>query len=51
MKLLLGAEGMNVNQAMNDGTTALYMASQNGHLDVAKLLLGAEGINNYKMLV
>ena len=44
-------EGMNVNQAMNDGTTALYIASGNGHFDVVKLLLGAEGINTTNVVV
>jgi len=46
VKLLLGAEGINVNQAEEDGCTGLYVASsEKGHLDVVKLLLGAEGIN------
>ena len=40
-----------MNQAINDdGRTAgrqdgISMASENGHLDVVKLLLGSEGIN------
>jgi len=45
MKLLLGVEGINVNQARDNGATALFIALQNGHLDVVKLLLGMEEID------
>jgi serine/threonine-protein phosphatase 6 regulatory ankyrin repeat subunit B len=45
--------GANVNFRDNDGATSLYVACQNGHIDVVKLLLtykadpspGAEGYN------
>ena len=45
VKLLLGAEGINVNQEDHDGLTALSAASQLGNSEVVKLLLGVEGIN------
>ena len=35
---------MNVNQAQKDGATPLYIASQNGHPEVASLLLAKEGV-------
>jgi ankyrin repeat protein len=44
VKLLLGAEGINTNQADNDGATALLIASQKSHSDVVKLLLDASDI-------
>jgi ankyrin repeat protein len=44
VRLLLGAEGVEVNQANNNGYTALIMASNEGHVDVIRLLLGAEGV-------
>ena len=31
-------------QADNNGATALIFASQEGHVDVVRLLLGAEGV-------
>ena len=45
VKLLLAAEGIDVNQADNDGWTPLYWASGNGHVEVVKLLLAAPGID------
>ena len=43
--LLLGKEGIDVNQAANDGATPLFLASQNGHAECVTLLLGKEGID------
>ena len=43
VKLLLGSEGINVNQARNVGATALLIASIKDHSDVVKPLLGTEG--------
>ena len=42
--LLLAKEGVDVNQATNDGATPLFMASQNAHA-VVSLLLGKEGVD------
>ena len=38
VRLLLD-KGADVNQARNDGTTALYIVCQNGYVDTARLLL------------
>ena len=43
--LLLGKEGVDVNQATNDGATPLFIASQKGHAEVVSLLLGKEGVD------
>ena len=45
VSLLLGKEGVDVNQATNDGATPLYIASQEGHAEVVSLLLGKEGVD------
>ncbi len=46
LKMLLGIEAfvVAVNQADNEGFTALGIASKNGHIEVVKLLLAVEGI-------
>ena len=41
VKLLLAAQA-NVNAARTTGVTALYIAAQNGHVEVVKLLLAAQ---------
>ena len=41
---LLQAEGIDVNRAKKDGSTPLYIACQEGHLDVVRMLLSTEGI-------
>ena len=38
MKLLLKKEGININKANIFGKTALYLASDNGHAEIVKLL-------------
>ena len=43
--MLLGKEGIDVNQAANDGITPLFIASYEGHAEVVSLLLGKEGID------
>ena len=45
VSLLLGKEGVDVNQATNDGATPLFIASQKGHAEVVSLLLGKEGVD------
>ena len=40
LALLLGA-GASVDQANNDGDTSLYIASQNGHVEVVRALVEA----------
>ena len=42
---LLLERGVDVNSATDDGCTALYFASDYGHLDVVRLLLGRVGSN------
>ena len=42
---LLAKQGVNVNQAMNDGATPLFIASQNGHAEVVSMLLAKQGVN------
>jgi hypothetical protein len=39
VRFLLARQDVELNQAKADKTTALYAASQNGHLDVVQLLL------------
>ena len=43
--MLLAKQGVNVNQAMNDGATPLLIASQNGHAEVVSMLLAKQGVN------
>ena len=45
VSLLLGKEGVDVNQATDDGDTPLYIASEKGHTEVVSLLLGEEGVD------
>lgn len=44
VSLLLGTSGCKVDTALHDGATPLFVAAQNGHFPVARLLLkrGAE---------
>jgi len=44
VRTLLGAPGLDVNRTRSDGCTALFMASQNGHTSVARLLLTAADV-------
>ena len=43
--MLLAKEGVDVNQATNDGATPLCIASQNGHCEVVSMLLAKEGVD------
>ena len=45
VSLLLGKEGVDVNQVNDDGATPLYIASWEGHAEVVSLLLGKEGVD------
>ena len=40
---LLSTEGVDPNQAMKDGSTPLYIACQNGYLDLVNAMLSTEG--------
>jgi hypothetical protein len=35
VRLLLARKGVEVNKTAQDGYTALFMASQNGHIEIA----------------
>ena len=41
VKILLAQEGINVNLWNNEGETAIILASQNGHIEIVKMLLKA----------
>ena len=41
VKLLLGAEGIEINHPMNDGATALAIAKQKKHKEIVQLLTAA----------
>jgi len=43
--MLLDKQGVDVNQAMNNGVTPLYIASSNGHAEVVSMLLAKQGVN------
>jgi len=43
--MLLAKEGVDVNQAVNDGATPLFVASQKGHTAVVSMLLGKQGVD------
>ena len=43
--MLLAKQGVDVNQAADDGDTPLYIASQNGHSEVVSMLLAKQGID------
>ena len=45
MKLLIKAKAA-INQAMNDGCTPLFIASQQGHVEAVKLLIKAKAAIN-----
>ena len=42
---LLAKQGVDVNQADEDGATPLYVASRGGHAEVVSMLLAKEGVN------
>ena len=48
VKELLGADGIEVNEKTNKGSTALHLAANGGHLDIVRLLLAAGVENNEK---
>ena len=43
--MLLAKQGVDVNQATNDGRTPLYIASHKGHAEVVSMLLAKQGID------
>jgi ankyrin repeat protein len=43
VRLLLARQGVDVNRTAQNGFTALYMASQNGHVEVVRRLLARKG--------
>ncbi len=43
--MLLAVQGVDVNQAANNGCTPLFVASQNGHSEVVSMLLAVQGID------
>ena len=45
VELLLKADGVDVNKGIEDGTTPLYIAAQEGHASVVELLLKADGVD------
>ena len=45
MNALLSRDGIDINQAKKNGVTPLYIACQNGHLDVVNALLSTDGID------
>mgnify|MGYP003315428180 CR=1 FL=1 len=45
---MINASGGSVNEADNDGCTPLHTASQNGHLEVARVLIEAQANVNQK---
>jgi ankyrin repeat protein len=44
VSMLLAKQGVNVNQAMNNGVTPIYIASQEGHAEVVSMLLAKHGV-------
>ncbi len=44
VRLLLARQGVEVNKTAEKGSTALLMASENGHLEVVRLLLARQGV-------
>ena len=44
VQLLLAHDGVEVNQARNNGVTPLYIASEKGHTEVVELLLAHDGV-------
>ena len=45
MRLLLNAQGIDVNKVNNKGQTALWLAVFNNNVECVRLLLNAPGIN------
>ena len=43
--MLLAKQGVDVNQARDDGCTPLFMASQEGHSEVVSMLLAKQGVD------
>jgi len=43
--MLLAKQGVDVNQAADDGVTPLYIASQEGHSEVVSMLLAKQGVD------
>ncbi len=44
VRLLLARKGVEVNKSAADGYTALYVASQEGQVEVVRLLLARQGV-------
>ncbi len=44
VRLLLARQGVEVNKTAQKGSTALFMASQNGHVEVVRLLLARHDV-------
>ena len=42
---LLAKQGVDVNQARDNGATPLYIASHNGHSEVVTILLAKQGVD------
>jgi len=45
MKLLLATKASIIDICKNDGASALFIASQNGHVEAIKLLLEAKNLS------
>ena len=43
--MLLAKQGVDVNQAADDGDTPLFIASHNGHSEVVSMLLAKQGVD------
>ena len=45
VSMLLAKQGVDVNQAADDGWTPLLFASQGGHAEVVSMLLAKQGVD------